>query len=66
MKRQDAAKMQVEILSEQQLEMQKDLLRRQRATAIELNFPQSNLRGRQQNRLRHQRQQAEQRIRNSR
>ena len=64
MKKQDAAKMKVEILSEKQLERRKDLLRRQRAAAKQLRYPQSQLRGQQQNRLRRQRQQAQQRVRN--
>lgn len=64
MKKQDAAEMQVEILSEKQLERRKNLLRRQRAAAKNLKFPQSQLLGQQQNRLRRQRQQAQQRIRN--
>jgi hypothetical protein len=54
----------VEILSEKQLERRKDLLRRQRAAAKQLRYPQSQLRGQQQNRLRRQRQQAQQRVRN--
>ena len=66
MRNQDAAKMQVEILSEKQLERRKDLLRRQRAASNRRKFPQSNLRGRQQNRMRQLRQQAQQRTRNRR
>ena len=64
MRNQDAAKMQVEILTEKQLERRKDLLRRQRAASNRRKFPQSNLRGRQQNRMRLLRQQAKQRSRN--
>lgn len=63
MKKQDADKMQVEILSEKQLERRKDLLRRQRGAVTRLKFPRNNLRGQQKNRLRHQRQKAQQRVR---
>ena len=66
MKNKTAASMQVQRLADQQAKMRKDLLRKQRAAAKVLKFPQSNLRGQQRNRQRHLRQQTLQRSRNRR
>jgi hypothetical protein len=66
MKNKPAASMQMQILADQQAELRKDLLRKQRAAAKVLKFPQSNLRSQQRNRQRHLRQQTLQRSRNRR
>ena len=66
MRNKPAVNMQTQILADQQAEMRKELLRKQRAASRVLQFRQNNLRGQQRNRQRHLRQQSLQRSRNRR
>ncbi|MAF49818.1 MAG: hypothetical protein CMM10_16305 [Rhodospirillaceae bacterium] len=66
MKYQDAVKMQTSILSDQQSERRKNILRKQRALSKNRQFPQQQLLGNQRNRIRALQQQSKQRGRNQR